>query len=345
MAFEQYTSCRKAADHVDQNQYIQATIQAVLAAGIGAALIAAAAEPWCLGIAAVIGADMWLLGYCHWWLEDRLVCLDGDKSAVGMNVKSEPPSEKSGFDALDTDFSINLLLPPTAPGETRANVEASVPFGVLVAEHASTRDAGLPFTSLREPDSGNKVESTVLHAEFEGGGVADTLLGAQIGLGLATVGLIICLGVPPPWGAIIGYILAFLALLAMLFGALFGLGDEGTPEDAGLPSVETNDANGKGADVLGVFGRWVYDAGHNNEGKGWNEIHPIKKAVKLAEWDGDWPKNINDIIADWDEQVGQTGSPLTVASQDKPEHGWEVHPDIDGCDPPEEESPPAEPVP
>jgi hypothetical protein len=36
----------------------------------------------------------------------------------------------------------------------------------------------------------------------------------------------------------------------MLFGALFGLGDEGTPADVGLPSVETNRTDGTGADTF-----------------------------------------------------------------------------------------------
>ena len=125
-----------------------------------------------------------------------------------------------------------------------------------------------------------------------------------------------------------------VALLAMLIGGGVGLSDRASPSDAGLPSVEANDANGHGADILGVAGRWVYDAGHNNEGKGWNEIHPVKMAAKLGEpWDGDWPPNIGDLIVHWQDKVGETSSPLTVASQGKPENQWEVHPLIDGCAP------------
>jgi hypothetical protein len=335
MAYVEYTSCVKAENHSGMNQYIQATIQAIAAAGIGVLLVAAAGMPWCLGIVAVIAAAMWLLGYCHWWLEDRLVCLGGDQSAVGMVVANEPPSEKSGFNALDTDFSINLLLPNTLPPASRTAAEASTPFGFLIQEQASTKNAGLPFTGNEATDQHTGATSTALHAEFEGGGVADTLLGAQIALGLATVGLILCLALGP-WGAVAGYILALLALLAALLGALFGLGDTGSPADVGLPSISTNGTDGKGADILGVFGRWVYDAGHNNEKKGWNEIHPIKKAAKLGTWDGDWPSNIGEIIAGWGEKVAEASSPLTVENSNKPQHQWTIHPLIDGCDDPDD---------
>jgi hypothetical protein len=350
MAFEQYTSCTPASSHVEMNQYVQATLQAIAAAGIGVLLIAAAGEWWCLGIAAVAAAAMWAVAYCHWWLEDRLVCLNGDQTAVGMVISTEPPSEKSGFDALDTDFSINLLLPPNPPSSDQATVEASSPFGVLIKENDLTKNEGLPWTGEPATDKGTGVTSAALHAEFEGGGIADFLLGSQIALGLATVGLILCLA-GGFWGAVAGYVLALLALLAALFGALFGLGDEGSPADVGLPSVETNTTGGTGADVLGVAGRWVYDSGHNNEGKGWNEIHPVKKAAKLATWGGTWddvtiegtPVDIDDLIVDWTEKVGEAGSPLTVDRQKDPKHHWQVHPLIDGCDDGEDDDDAVEP--
>jgi hypothetical protein len=339
MSFEQYTTCTPASSHSSMNQYIQASWQAIAATGIGVLLIAAVGEWWCLPIALVAGAAMWGCAYCHWWLEDRLVCLDGDQSAIGMLVATEPPSEKSGLDALDTDFSINLLLPPKPPGSDQATVEVSSPYGFLIKESDLTKNEGLPWSGESATDKGTGVKSAILHGEFEGGGMADFLLGNQIALGLATVGLILCLG-GGFWGAVAGYVLMILALLASLLGALFGLGDEGSYEDVGLPSVETNDTNGVGADILGITGRWVYDSGHNNVGRGWNEIHPIKQAGKLATWGGDWgtltingtPVDVNVLIAEWPEKVGEGGSPLTVAGRDEPKNQWEVHPLIDGCD-------------
>jgi hypothetical protein len=97
-----------------------------LAGGIGALFVAAAGMPWCLLIVAEITAVMWLLAYCHWWVDDRLICLGGNKLAIGMLISVESPEEKSGFDALDTDYSINLLLPTNVPGAEQATVESSL---------------------------------------------------------------------------------------------------------------------------------------------------------------------------------------------------------------------------
>jgi hypothetical protein len=42
MPYNQYTSCVQAPNHVKMDQYIQATIQASIAGGIGALFVAAA---------------------------------------------------------------------------------------------------------------------------------------------------------------------------------------------------------------------------------------------------------------------------------------------------------------
>src|SRR5215470_13299739 len=122
MAYEQYTTCEPASSHLGMDQYIQASLQSGVAAAIGVLLIAAAGggQWWCLGIAAVVAAALWACAYCHWWLGGRLVCLDGDQTAVGMVISTEPPGEKSFPGSLDTDFSINLLLPPNPPGSNQA---------------------------------------------------------------------------------------------------------------------------------------------------------------------------------------------------------------------------------
>lgn len=333
MALKQFTSCVPANKHVKMNQYIQLAIQAIIAAGLGVLFVAAAGEPWCLLIVAEITVIVGILGYCHWWLEDRLICLGGDHTAVGMVVSKEPPSEKSGLDKFDTDFSVNLLLPPNLPGVDQATAAAKAPFGFLIKENDATSNEGLPFTADVAEDMQTHVKSACLHAEFEGGGVADLLLGTQIALGLSVFALIVCLA-DTIVGAIIAAILAFLAFLAALIGGAVGINDTASPSDAGLPSIETNDSNGQGADILGVAGRWVYDAGHNDQNKGWNEIHPVNMAAKVGgPWNGDWPPDIGDLITHWTDKVGETSSPLTVAGQGRPENQWEVHPLIDGCTP------------
>jgi hypothetical protein len=329
---KQYTTCTPAQNHSTMNQYVQATIQALIATGIGALLVAAWRMPWCLPIVAEIGLLMWVLGFCHWWLEDRLICLDGDHVAIGMLVSVEPPGNKSGFEAFDTDYSINLLPPPNPIGSDQATVEASTPYGVLIKEQSSTHDIGVPFTGETATDKPSGKSSAILHGEFEGAGIQDLLLGTQIAFVLATTALIVCLGLPGPIAAI----LAILAFLVFLFGGLAGLGDTGSPEgvNPSLGDLHTNDpATGQGADLLVVIGRWVYDAGHNNESRGWNELHPIKFCERIGTWHGDWPVDIEDLEKRWKIAVGEATSALTAAEQKRPEHQWEVHPRIDGCRP------------
>jgi hypothetical protein len=340
-----WTHCTPAKDHVKMSQYIQATIQALVAGAIGTLLVAAVGTWWCAGIVAVITVTMWGLGYCHWWLSNRLVCLDGDRAAVGMVVSVELPADKSWDSRLDTDFSINLLPagnPLAKVSEAQAAVGASSPYGILVREQDSTKAAGLICNGEWATDAATGIKVAILHAEFEGAGVADFLFGLQIALGLGIVGLIVCLA-GGFWGMVAGYILAFLALLAAFLAVVIGLSDTGSPGDAGIPSIETNTSKGSGsgvgADVLGVFGRWVYDAGHNNENRGWNEIHPIKTASKLATWGGDWgtltiagnPVKVDDLVSDWEATAAQASSPLTVEQQATPEQHWKLHPLIDGC--------------
>ena len=73
-----------------------------------AALAIAEGEPWC----ALFAIEPPMAGscpFCEWWLYDRLICLGGDRSAIGMLVTIEPVTGKSGLGEFDTDYSINLL--------------------------------------------------------------------------------------------------------------------------------------------------------------------------------------------------------------------------------------------
>ena len=79
------------ADHVG----IAPTIVAIVAAALGAISLAAIAGA--LAVAAVLLA---VIAYCRWWLYDRLVCLGGDRCAIGMLLTVEPPENKSGWIVL-----------------------------------------------------------------------------------------------------------------------------------------------------------------------------------------------------------------------------------------------------
>ena len=88
---------------------------------IGAASFAvlAIAGSWAPGVAAFLAAAC--LGgivFCTWWLNVRLICLGGDRSAVGAIYHLEPPSptyDAFSLGAYDTDYSFNLLLWPFIP--------------------------------------------------------------------------------------------------------------------------------------------------------------------------------------------------------------------------------------
>jgi hypothetical protein len=125
------------------------------AGGIGAAvglsfailvLLGTGANPAGFGLAAAAFLLFGLLAmsgsFLNWWLEGRLLCLDGarDHFAVGVVWTVEPPQEKSGFEAFDDDFSLNLLLSPAAPGEPLAVFPSQ---GVLVQAHPAIVEAGL----------------------------------------------------------------------------------------------------------------------------------------------------------------------------------------------------------
>src|SRR5260370_23780494 len=198
------------------NQYIQVAWKTLAADGLAVVMIAAAGLPWCLMVLIPITAAMGLMAYCHWWLEDRLICLGGGREAIGQLVCGEPPGEKPLPDSVDTDCSFSMLPPPNLPSAGQATVETSTPYGELVKEQDGTKNIGLPFTGNPATDKETGITSATLHCEFEGAGVRDALLGAQIALGLSVAALIVCLGVPAPIGAFIAPILPFLAFLAEL---------------------------------------------------------------------------------------------------------------------------------
>src|SRR5262249_45975518 len=162
------------------------------------------------------------------WLYDRLICLGGDKCAVGFVLSVETPDEKSGFDSFDTDYSLNLVLPPTLVGASQWDVENSTPLGNLVKETADVANyyfAGyhLPFTgnlitkfSNGDP-YGGQFTTACLHAEFEGGGVYDLLQSCYTALALATAAAVAC-AIP-----VVGWVACLILSVAAVVITLAGI--------------------------------------------------------------------------------------------------------------------------
>jgi hypothetical protein len=332
--YRQYTSCSRPKDwHSLAIHLVQ--VSAFLLFGIPVAIVLAGPCAWFY--AAVVVAAEAVAG-CDWWLYTRLVCLDGDQSAAGMLVKVEPARGKSGlFNELDTDYSINLLLYPNPPGVTQAVAETTPPYGKLIKNQpdVATHLGFFEGETASEPGIVPERESAVLHAEFEGAGVHDFLIGASIALGLAIAAVIACVAIPPPWGLAAAAFLAFFAFLALLFSYLGGMRDYADPSDVTGAPVElhtnvpdpANPTVPIGADLLYVYGTWIFDSLHG----GWNEIHPIKKCTRIGTWTGTWPTNTTTMVAKLDQGFANARDPATIAQQAQPAHQWRVHPMIDGC--------------
>lgn len=335
MPFNQYTTCVRPEDRLGLNPYVSAVLQGLLPAGLLAAFALAGGMPWCLLLAGQVFLFAGGIAFCQWWLHDRLICLGGDRFAAGMLVSIEPATGKDGLGAFDTDYSINLLLydnPPGPPDLTQAVAEMRPPFGKLIKHQQAIGDLGLATPGESATDKATGVKYAVLHAEFEGAGMRDLLIGLQVGLVLAIAAFFACMAIPGPIGAIVAAILAFLAFLAALIGGAVGLGDTGSPADVdpNLGALHTNDpaSNNLGADLLYVEGSWVYDNFH----EGWNELHPIKRCERMGRWDGDWPKDFGDRIDRLRAAFEDTDRPETKHEQTRPQHHWHHHPDVDGCD-------------
>jgi hypothetical protein len=339
MAYRQYTNCTSI------NNYIGKWVaQAIVAAAIGVfPLIAAAIAGAALAPAILIPILLAIIAYCRWWLFDRLICLGGDRCAVGLLISVEPPDQKSGLDAFDTDYSVNLLLAPNAIGATQAEVESSFQ-GALIKNQLEGHGLDWQGEKATTPNSGNP-DSAVLHAEFEGAGVYDLLLACLIALGLAAIATVICAIPVVGWLACI--IMAIIIAAVVGIGMAVALGDTGNPTDVNenLGNLE------QGVDILAVRGTWVYDSAH----EGWNELHPIKQAQKAGEFHGNWEDvfeavkdllpagatpNAETFVKFWCDALVNATAPTTVIAQGKPENTWVIHPVIDGCKPEDEEPEP-----
>ena len=314
---KQYTKCCKPADYSGWGGGV------ALATIIGLA-IALVTGAWVV-LAPTAMAD--LVIFCEWWLYTRLVCLDGEKCAIGMLLTVEPADKKSGFEAFDTDFSINLVLAPHTIYTDVTTIENDGISGHLIKEQYTTKNIGLGWVGYTSKQWANYPDTPVLHGEFEGGGIYDLLQAAKVVLALTAVGAVVCS--IPVFGWIACAIIFAIAAIVAIVGAIVALNDKGSPSDvnAELTELHTNDVTGSGADILVISGTWVYDSLHD----GWNEIHPILHAQRIGRWTGNWGFDAKIATDHWCRAIGEARSPLTVAEQEKPENQWTIHPEIDGC--------------
>ncbi|MFY9663555.1 MAG: hypothetical protein WCB01_08405 [Candidatus Cybelea sp.] len=149
MAYTSYTKCVKPADYTGP---VNILAGASLAGLIGLFTLN-------VGIATV-GAILAGIAFCRWWLYGRLVCLGGNRCAIGLALEVFPPEDKTGLDREDTDYSVNLLLAPTTLFEGLNEASQDVQ-GALLAKSTDpdfqtmmSNFPGLGFTGEPEPFSG-----------------------------------------------------------------------------------------------------------------------------------------------------------------------------------------------
>jgi hypothetical protein len=310
VAFKSYTSCVQP----DQYQDFDLTPQIMLAVfGVLAAIFT-------YGISLIVSVMAGLSALevvLNWMLNGKLVCLGGDRCAVGTVASFETVQDKSFPDNVDDDFSINLMLYPFSV-ETFIG-QASFPTitsdawaksascklvenseqGVLVTpistftDAQKGREAGdiswyAPYDCSLPPmqtyildnfitQPSGNTSVPVLHCECEGSRIHD-LLAFLEGLGSLGSGGGLC-----SWsflGIPIGAVICSLVQTVLLPVTLIGLIAAWFGASDGNPDDARTDPNGgelQIADIIAVTGRWSYDAAHT----GWNELHPVKTIQKV----------------------------------------------------------------
>jgi hypothetical protein len=313
--------------------------------------------------AGVCGGGITLI---RWWLDVRLICLGGDRSAIGAIYSFEPFSFSN--DAFDNDYSFNLLLwgfaPPNAlPLSFTSNEWSASALPQLAAQWPTFSTFPQPWSDVADlvtlvaPQSsmsqpvarygikfdgedvnGDKLQHFILHCEIEGPGMRDALIALEGMLGMFVAAAIIAQ--IPVWGPVLSWL---LIALAFLFGWLAGSyvvnNPTSPPKTGGFGgSFNTYDPNGNPADTVDlayVYGRWVCDTGFMHGGG--NELHPVYFMCKIGETTnqavtgGQWPAGLNDVQNKLNNFFGYIGSPAAADLQQQPQNQWNVHPVIDGC--------------
>ena len=318
---KQYTKCISPSAHLGK-----AAAQIIIAAAVTALVVILAGGAFIPGAGAAALAA--IIAYCRWWLYDRLVCIGGERCAVGWVSKVEPPGKKSGLDRFDTDYSFNLVLAPHLEGAKQATVEADGIQGELIRNQLP----GWDFQGMDETQWKNRT-AAALHCEFEGGGVWELLQWALVAFALATAATVAC--AIPIIGWVVCAILGAAAAIISLVGVISALNNVGDPNDVnpGLGEIHVPDPTGRGGDILVVKGTWVYDSAH----EGWNEIHPILHCQRIGTWNGSWsgtefaPPHTKAAVDRWCNELARADDPATRDAQQRPENQWQVHPLVDGC--------------
>jgi len=317
---------------------------ALIIVDIVAAIFAGAAIPG-LGIVAGVAFVAAIFELCAFLHGGKLICIQDGACTIGRIMEIIPVgADKSGFEEMDDDFTLNILPSPHSPVEVRAEVTASDPYQgpYLVAQTASTSH-GLGFAGVSVKFDDIPHDTDVFHVEVKGCRVHDVCAVLKVlSFGAPVVGAICSI---PLIGWLVCAIAAaiWLAITAAAVAIAWAATHVGDINDVYDPAAgkltAANERTGEDGDVILVRGDWVYDAGHS----GWNEIQPIRHVQKLTEvidprframgkadaaLVADFKKEVLD---PWCYRVAEGTDPGVKDAQNDPENKWRIHPRIDGC--------------
>ena len=354
-------------------------------------------DVWYAAGPAMLGKDA-----CDYLLGRKLVCLGGDRCAIGTIVHIEPVGFEKPFPQdIDNDFCLNLLLFPHEveqfAGATNlvANWQEVATDGVQghLVQHDPTMPepndpapgptpyaatylfgAGDPAPYAKKDDKTERlleevkqdaagvkrVPIPVLHCEFEGSRIFLVCKAISPLLDLATGGpgggaCRAALGWIPFVGNAICTIVEWAVALALapVVAAVAAVAwvKAGILDDL-LTTGPVSRRVALGEPVI-VTGRWVWDGGHS----GWNELHAtytLQRVVLPTRTTAGFPTAeanafVNrwcGLVAEVPPPTGQIGQPLTAMTPEqqrthdrmqRPENQWVLHPDVDGCEPGDDE--------
>lgn len=360
MAYKQYTHCTDTSDFDPLNQPLATAMGLGGLIAMIASIFLQAAIPY-YGIFFVLVGSAFLLAAIintfEYLLGGKLICLGGDKLAIGKVITVELPGTKDGVVAnIDNDYSINILLCPheiefnvDKPEENFELVKAggdsnpAIYFqDFLVQEQAASSNHGVPYTGYESAPFAKKPN---FHIELEGARIANmyaAFLAAWAILVIAALAAAAVAAIPG-----IGWL---LAILIMLFGAAVGAGiaaiTYAASSDGSLDDLDPTIGVLHAGDLLISYGTWTYDSGHNSDlHAGWNELHPVKFLSKgntiYEDAEGFTLKMPTtqclgkDQAAIWEEKIKESLNmpDLKKTVGKDPLAGTSYHPLIDGCPP------------
>ncbi len=310
MAFKSYTSCVQPDDY----QNLDLTDEEIFAVlGVVGAVFSGGITLVLTLLSSLSALEKTL----DWMLNGKLICLGGDRCAVGTVASFETVQDKPFPDNVDDDFSINLMLypfsvqafvgqpsyyPVSSPawaGSASCTLVEHSEQGVLVTPVSTFTNAQkareaddiswyAPYDASLQPidvyqldnytsQPSGATDVPVQHCECEGSRIHD-LLAFLEGLGSLGTGGGLCNWAP--LGIPIGHVICTIVQAALLPVTLAGLVAAWFGASDGNPDDARTDPNGGElaiSDIIAVTGRWSYDAAHT----GWNEFHPVKTIQKV----------------------------------------------------------------